>query len=187
MSWELSHNVSKDPDRVEQRYAVPMPVNPLLPFAGDVRGVSLDRVGVEQSHTPSALVAGENEQGVRTEWDADSLDSAVDWLEAHAFYLNKLSYDMAAIKTELGGDAALGGDGSLGGFANAKLLAQEHNKLYGSTEQGLRSLSESLYTAADALREVKRKYEDAEHANTMSAQEMQQAFAKAARGDSGHD
>ncbi|SBT54217.1 hypothetical protein [Micromonospora narathiwatensis] len=182
MSWEVSQNVSKDPDRVDQRFNVPMPVNPGMPFVGDVRGVSFDRVGVEQAHTPSQLVAGEGEQGVQTEWDAGSLDSAKTWLEAHAEYVYRLSYSMSAIKDELGGDQAAAGSGSLGGFANAKQLATEHLKLYGSTEQGLRSLSESLYAAADALGEVKRKYEDAEHANSMTAQEMQQAFNNAARG-----
>lgn len=178
----IVENVSEDPDRVEARYKVPMPVNPGMPFVGDVRGVNFDRIGVEQAETPSDLVAGPNERGVQTEWDAGSLDSARTWLEAHASYLNRLSYDMASIKQELAPNEWAEGNSALGGFPNAKELTTRHNALYQSTEQQLRSLSDSLWAAAEALGEVKRKYQDAEHANAMSAQEMQQALSKAASG-----
>lgn len=182
MSWGISHNVSEDPDRIEQRFDVPMPINPGAPFVGDIRGINYDRVGVDQAHTPSKLVAGDGERGVATEWDAGSLDSAVTWLETHAGYLHRLSYDMSSIKDELApNEWATEGQGALGGFPNAKTLTDNHNKLFSSTQEGLRRLSDGLWAAAEALREVKRKYEDAEHANAMSAQEMRQAFANAAR------
>ncbi|WBB65278.1 hypothetical protein [Micromonospora sp. WMMD812] len=175
--------MSDENDRVEVRTPIPMPINPTLPFAGDIRGMSWDRTGVDQAETPSGLVAGSGEQGVRTEWDAGNLDSAITWLEAHASYLYRLSYDMVEIKDKLGGDQAAAGEGPLGGFQYATQLAQRHTELYAGTETGLRNLSDSLYNAADALRTVKRNYEDAEGANAMTAQEMQQAFTKAASGD----
>ncbi|WP_446218084.1 hypothetical protein [Micromonospora sp. IBHARD004] len=186
MSWDNIHNVSKDPDRVEQRFDVPMPLNPGMPLVGDLRGVNFDRVGVDQAHTPSKLVAGDGERGVETEWDAGSLDSAVTWLETHASYVHRLSYDMSTIKDELApNEWAEPGQGALGGFPNAQELTKNHDALFSSTQQGLRTLSDGLWAAAEALREVKRKYEDAEHANAMSAQEMQQAFNDAASGGNG--
>ncbi|MFC3503988.1 hypothetical protein ACFOOK_23875 [Micromonospora krabiensis] len=175
--------MSDENDRIEVRTPIHMPINPTLPFAGDIRGMGWDRVGVDQAKTPSGLVAGEGEQGVRTEWDAGNLDSAITWLESHAEYLHRLSYDMIEIKDKLGGDQAVAGESPLGGFQYATQLAQRHAELYTGTETGLRNLSETLYNAADALREVKRKYEDAEGANAMTAQQMQEAFAKAASGD----
>ncbi|MCX4474654.1 hypothetical protein C5N14_14440 [Micromonospora sp. MW-13] len=171
-----------DPDRVNVEFAVPMPVNPMFPRVGDIRGISFDRIGVDQAETPSGLVAGKGEKGVETEWDAGNLDSAITWLETHASYLNRLSYDMSDIKEKLGGDQAVAGKGPLGGFQYAQQLAQQHHQVYGSTESGLRTLSENLYTAAEALRTVKRNYETAEGANAMTAQEMQKAFNDAARG-----
>ncbi|MFC0507739.1 hypothetical protein [Micromonospora costi] len=175
--------MSDENDRVEVRMPVNMPINPTMPFAGDIRGISYDKTGVDQAETPSGLVAGSGEEGVKTEWDAGTLDSAIDWLETHANYLHRLSYDMVEIKDKLGGDQGVAGQGTLGGFFYAGELAKAHGQLYTSTESGLRSLSESLYDAADALRTVKRNYEDAEGANAMTAQEMQQAFANAARGN----
>ncbi|MGK5738011.1 hypothetical protein [Micromonospora sp. URMC 103] len=175
--------MSDENDRVEIDLPVHMPINPAMPHLGDVRGVSYDKVGVSQAETPSGLVAGKGEEGVKTEWDAGNLDSAIDWLETHANYLYRLSFNMVEIKEKLGGDQGMGGEGPLGAFQSAKDLAKQHGQLYASTESGLRSLSDSLYDAADALRTVKRNYENAEGANAMTAQEMQQAFANAARGN----
>ncbi|MFI2665594.1 hypothetical protein [Micromonospora carbonacea] len=173
-----------DPDRVEIDLPVPLPVNAAYPGMVDIRGISFDRTGVDQAETPSGLVAGEGEKGVETEWDAGSLDSAITWLETHASYLNRLSYDMVDISDKLGGGEAVAGKGPLGGFPYALQLAQRHQQVYSGTESGLRTLSENLYSAAEALRTVKRNYETAEGANKMTAQEMQQAFTDAARGGS---
>ncbi|TDC55027.1 hypothetical protein E1258_23130 [Micromonospora sp. KC207] len=173
-----------DPDRVEIDLPVPLPVNPMYPGMGNIRGISFDRIGVDQAETPSGLVAGKGEKGVQTEWDAGNLDSAITWLETHASYLNRLSYDMVDIKEKLGGDQAVAGKGPLGGFPYALQLAQRHQQVHSGTEGGLRTLSENLYSAAEALRTVKRNYETAEGANEMTAQEMQQAFTDAARGGS---
>ncbi|MER7888581.1 hypothetical protein ABTX15_02020 [Micromonospora sp. NPDC094482] len=178
--------MSDEDDRVEVRMPIPMPINPVMPYTGDIRGISFDRIGVDQAETPSGLVAGKGEQGVKTEWDAGNLDSAIDWLETHASYVYRLSYDMVEIKEKLGGDQAMAGEGPLGGFHYATQLSQRHTELYGTTEGGLRTLSENLYNAADALRTVKRNYENAEGANAMTAQEMQQAFNNAASGGGDH-
>lgn len=171
-----------DPDRVDVRFTAPLPINPGVPGLGDIRGISFDRIGVAQAETPDGVVAGKGEKGVQTEWDAGTLDSAITWLETHANYLHRLSYDMADIKECLGGDQAVAGKGPLGGFQYAQQLAQQHQQVYSGTETGLRTISDDLYNAAEALRTVKRNYEDAEGANEMTAQQMQQALNDAARG-----
>ena len=56
--------------------------------------------------TPSDLVAGPNEAGVKTEWDASSLQGAIQWLETHASYLSGCTYKMVDIQDLMGGGAA---------------------------------------------------------------------------------
>jgi hypothetical protein len=184
----MSEDDKGGPDRIGVELPIPLPpVHPSMATMPMVNspasfGVSHDDVRAHQASAPDDLVAGPNERGVQTEWDATSLDSAIDWLETHAGYLRRLSYDMAEIKEKLGGDEAMAGKGAMGGFPYALELARAHGQLYGSTEGGLRRLSEDLYAAARALGTVKRNYETAEGANEMSAQEMKQAFSDAARG-----
>jgi uncharacterized protein YukE len=151
-----------------------------------LNGFELDNVN--RAHTPSDLVAGPNEAGVKTEWDASSLDSAIRWLESHASYLNRLSYDMTDLQDLMGGQTAASGaavpgaKSPLGGFEWAGRLAQKHGGLYTGVEQGVRALSKSLYDAAEALRQVKENYETAEEVNRMTAVDMQKIFGDIARG-----
>ncbi|KXK58742.1 MULTISPECIES: hypothetical protein [Micromonospora] len=171
-------------DRVEVRLPAGLPLNAGTPNGVQVRGLSWDQQGVDQAETPSGLVAGSGERGVETEWDAGTLDSAITWLETHASYLWRLSHNMVEIKDTLGGDTGAGGQNSpFGSFDGARELAQRHSGLYTSTERNLRTLSDDLYSAADALREVKRNYEDAEGANAVTAQEMTRMLNSAASGD----
>ena len=67
-----------------------MPITPLAPMV-HVSGITMDNVN--RAQTPSGLVPGAGESGDNTEWDASSLDSAIEWLESHASFLNKQSYD----------------------------------------------------------------------------------------------
>ncbi|RKN41121.1 hypothetical protein [Micromonospora endolithica] len=182
------------PDQIEKSVPIPVVLPPTVGPAGVFPtvldspfryGVRHDDVGLSQARTPSELVAGPNARGVETEWDASSLDSAIDWLETHAQYLRRLSYDMAVIKERLGGDDPTAS--VLGGFPYAQKLTQTHSVLHSSTEQKLKSLSDSLYAAARALGTVKSNYQTAEQANAMSATEMQQAFTNAARGGGATD
>ena len=126
-------------------------------------------------HTPTSLT-----DGVKTELDASSLDSAITWLESYSSYLNHTVYDMADIK-ELMGQVGNGSASPMGGFPWAQELAAKHSGLYSSTETAIRQLSERLQLAADALKQVKENYHSAEGANSMSAARMQQAFTDAAR------
>ena len=157
------------------------PGSPLRPIAtvaahGPAFGVRRDDVSAGAGSAPSALVGGPGKRDV-TEWEADRLEAAADNLEQQAGYLRRLAFDMEEIKDLLGGDAALRDPGgALGGFPKALNLAGVHHGLHKTTSEGLKKLSADLYKAADALREVKRKYDTAEGANKMSAQEMQRAF-----------
>jgi hypothetical protein len=173
----------QQPDRVKIEH----PPIPVVPYHGVyIAGVSMDNV--YKAETPSSLVAGSGEDGVKTEWDASSLDSAITWLETHASYLNRLSHSMTDIQDLMGGPAATTGASvpgasasPLGSFPWAQRLAAKHASLYSGTEAALRRLSENLYNAAEALRKVKENYETAEGANAMSAAEMAQIFANVAR------
>ncbi len=151
-----------------------------LPQMGVVPAVGVEIDSVHQERVPSGLVAAPGEAGVKTEWDAASLDNAIRWLEAHADYLHRLSYDMTDLQDLMGGPA--GGKSPLGTFDWAVRLSQKHAGLYTATESAVKSLSESLYDAAKALRRVKENYENAEGVNAMSAADMQKVFADVARG-----
>ena len=69
--------------------------------------------------------------------------------------------------------------GPLGGFPWAVKLANRQTGLFQGFNTNLKSVVENLYDAADALREVKEKYVDVEHANAMSAAEMEADFTDA--------
>ncbi|MEU6072903.1 hypothetical protein [Micromonospora sp. NPDC047074] len=181
-------------DRTEQpeeiRVDTPyMPLSPAVPTV-HISGITMDNVN--RAETPSGLVPGASESGDNTEWDASSLDSAIEWLESHASFLNKQSYTMVEIQDKMGGTAAASGMNGVGGassplgaFDRAGDLARKHGSLFTSTQQSVRKLADDLYAAANALREVKENYETAEKANAMSAAEMERAFTQAASGSNG--
>lgn len=170
------------PQRFDLEASVPVAGMPAVPGAGPTVGMEFDNV--HHSRTPSSLVAGPNEAGVRTEWDAGSLDSAIAWLETHAEYLNRLANRMPDIQDLMGGPNAAVASGDPGGpksplgtFDWAVRLSQKHAGLYTSAETAVKTLSENLYDAAAALRKVKENYENAEGANAMTAADMQRVFA----------
>ncbi|MEV4655083.1 hypothetical protein [Micromonospora sp. NPDC049301] len=182
----MTDDTTKQPERFEaDNIYIPVPAAGVMTPGLAVTGFEIDNVN--HAATPKGLVTAPGEAGVKTEWDATSLDSAITWLETHAAYLNKLSYDMVDIQDLMGGAAAgaaagvAGGPASpLGGFDWAGRLAAKHQGLYQGTESGVRRLSQSLYDAAEALRQVKENYETAEHANAMSAADMQRVFGDVA-------
>ncbi|MDG4838264.1 hypothetical protein O7631_17235 [Micromonospora sp. WMMD967] len=168
--------------RVPPGVADAMPAgSPLRPIAtvaahGPSVGFRQDDVRAGAGSAPSQLVGGPGQRDV-TEWEADRLEAAADNIERHASYLRRLAVDMEEIKDLLGGEAALASPGgALGGFPKGLSLAAAHNALHRTTSESLTKLSDDMYRAADALREVKRKYDTAEYANKMSAQEMQRAL-----------
>ncbi|MFY1619040.1 hypothetical protein [Micromonospora sp. WMMD736] len=181
----MTDDRTTQPERyVNDDLYIPVPVGAMPTSGLAVTGLEIDNVN--HAATPEGLIAAPGEAGVKTEWDATSLDSAITWLETHAAYLNKLSYDMVDIQDLMGGAAGgmAGGAGGqpspLGGFDWAARLAAKHQGLYQGTESGVRKLSQSLYDAAEALRQVKQNYETAEEQNRMSAAEMQRVFGDVA-------
>lgn len=155
-------------------------------------GISMDNV--HHVEDPSLAASG-SEPGVRTEWDASTLDSAIRWLREHAEYLNTLLYQMVDIQEQMGRGGSAAGQvsispggqaapkSSLGSFYWAGQLAAKHDSLYHSTELNIRTLRDNLHAAADALVKVKENYETAEAANAMSADEMARIFADVSRAD----
>lgn len=122
------------------------------------------------------------------EWDASTLDKAIDWLNEHAEFLHKQSFqmeeDIRKWMRNPSGDAsaAVAGSGAkspLGSFERAMALAGKHAALYQTTQQNLRALAKDLWKSANALRRVKEDYETAEERNRMNADQMRHAIASA--------
>ncbi|BCL15702.1 MULTISPECIES: hypothetical protein [Micromonospora] len=179
---------TSQPDQVEVD-TPRIPLSPTLPVS--INGFGMDNVN--RAETPSDLVAGPNEAGVKTEWDASSLDGAIRWLESHASYLRRLYHGMADIQDLMGGAGAAAATGMpsgvsgvqkspLGGFTWAGRLTQKHANLYTGTESGVLDLANRLEDAVEVLRKVKENYQTAERANEMTAEQIRQIFADAASG-----
>ncbi|MGA3561754.1 hypothetical protein [Melissospora conviva] len=158
-------------DRTEQpdRFQVRVPNVPTL--TPQFRGVSVENAN--KAEAPEGLSA----TNAITEWDADSLDKAIDWLEGQSQYLEKLYYRMAEIEQIMVSD---NGKSPLGSFDMANELAAKHSTLYATTRTNLKIQSDNLDQAAKALRQVKDNYQTAEAANEMSAAQMRQIFGAAA-------
>ena len=146
---------------------VPDAVEGYLPHAG----VEMDNV--YKSEGPNLVRTAGDQAGVRSEWDAASIDSAITWLEEHGNYLYRLSFYMEDINDVMGGTT---GKSPVGGFKWATDLAARHSRLYGATKASVEQLSKNLLAAAEGLRTVKDNYEKAEERNAMSAADMQKAF-----------
>jgi len=154
-------------DRTEQpdRFQARVPSVPTL--TPQFRGVSVDNIN--KAEAPEGL-AGTN---AVTEWDADSLDKAIEWLDYQSRYLEKLYYRMPEIEQLM---VPADGKSSLGSFPMAQELAGKHSGLYATTRASLKTQSDNLDRAAQALRKVKENYQTAEAANEMSAAQMRQIF-----------
>ena len=178
----MSDGTGGSPERIELEKTVDVPVQGIqVPVTF---GYGQDNV--QHAETPSSLVPSAGEDGVRTEWDADSLESAAGWLRAHASYLRRLSYGMTDVQDLMGGDpsmpAASGQErkSPLGGFDWAKRLTGQHDTLFKNTQDGVRKLANELRDAAEALDKIKDNYHTAEKANEMSAVDMQRVFGDVA-------
>ncbi|MGS2615533.1 hypothetical protein ACVCAH_13575 [Micromonospora sp. LZ34] len=177
--------MTDDRTRQPDELRVDTPTVPIMPTIAPTVGVSgFTMENVNRAQVPSGLVPGAGDAGAKTEWDASSLDKAIEWLESTGDFLNKQSYKMVEISDKMGGVAAgggavPGGKNPLGSFDRAGDLARKHSSLFTTTQEGIRTLAENLYKAANALRKVKENYETAEDANAMSAAEMERAFTSA--------
>lgn len=162
---------TKAPEEVQRDLSVPIPFGPGGVFS--VTGSTEENVN--KAEVPSALVPAAGEEGVRTEWDATSLEEAIRWLTTRAEFLHKQSYDMTVIKEYVAGSPDSQG-GAFGSFDRAQSLFIKHNGLYETMQRQLRSLRDRLENAAEALGKVKENYETAEGANRMSAEQMRQVL-----------
>ncbi|QGN45691.1 hypothetical protein ACN26Y_04995 [Micromonospora sp. WMMD558] len=177
----MTEDRAQQPEEIRLDNPIPVPITPLVPTM-HLDGVTMDNVN--RADRPTALMPGANEAGARTEWDATSLEEAIRWLESHADFLHKQSYQMVEIQDRMGGNATAGmptDTSPLGTFPRAQDLATKHSSLFTTTQQNVRNLAADLYQAANALREVKENYETAERANAMSAAEMERVFSDASK------
>ncbi len=171
----------------------PDQVNVTLP-GGDYGGIYIPTTTVTSDNVwksqVSSDLAGQPGDPTVTTVDVDSLDKAITWLNTWADYLKRIYHGMDDIKSLMDGpqmdpkitsDAGLSGQsgGPLGGFPWAGKLAERHTSLFQSYNGGLKTVVDNLYDAADALKKVKDKYNDVEHANAMSAAEMESDFQAA--------
>ncbi|GAB7047726.1 hypothetical protein [Catenuloplanes indicus] len=156
----------------------PLPGTPLPPMVGF--WVSDD---ANASSRPTEINATAGDPGLNTEWDADSLDGAIRWLEEHARYLgDRLVPAMGDdIGSWLTGPASAGGKSPFGTYPAATEIAQRHVSHYRTAEQSVRTIAEELLQAAESLRRVKEQYETAERANQMSAKAFEEVFASEAQ------
>ena len=146
-----------------------------------------DNVGTSRLSGSLAPQAGDP---TVTTVDVDNLDAAITWLNTWADYLKRVYHGMDDIKALMAGpqldgkimrDAGPSGQsgGPLGGFPWAGELAKRHTTVYQGYTSGLKTVVDNVYDAADALKKVKDKYNDVEHANAMSAAEMESDFGDA--------
>lgn len=180
---------TQQPEKIEID-TPPLPLSPT--FLTRIDGFGMDNVN--RAETPSSLKAKPGEAGVRTEWDADTLAGAINWLQSHATYLKRLHHNMADIQDLMGGSAAAATAGMpsgsgmqkspLGGFAWADRLAQKHASLYSGTERGVHDLATRLEHAVEVLEKVKENYKSAERANEMTADQIAKIFRDVAGGES---
>ena len=150
------------------------------PMAATPTGVGFwSSEDVNASYRPTEINSSSGDPGLNTEWDADSLDGAIRWLEEHSKYLGDrlvpaMSDDVGSWLT---GPASAGGKSPFGTYPAATEMAQRHVQHYRTAESSIRTIAEELLQAAEALKQVKEQYETAERANGMSAQAFQQVLA----------
>ncbi|WP_051797825.1 hypothetical protein [Catenuloplanes japonicus] len=141
-------------------------------------------VTAQRSDNPTKPVT--DAPGLRTEWDASTLDGAVSWLEEHAAFLGE--WLLPTMQNDIK-DRLTGPPGSaappFGSFPTAIALSDRHLGHYTRAEGAVQTVAEQLWQTAQALREVKEKYETAEQANRMSAAAFDQLFAAEASSSSG--
>jgi len=183
--------MAQDTDRGSDPGSGPARTDIQINFA-NVGSIGYSTDNVYNASTPASLLPRTGDKGVETSWNIDSLDAAITWLTAHADYLDRMSHGTQDIKNLIAGPAhpannvawADNGDGpvtSLGGFRWARLLAKQHNSLLEQTRQQLKQVVEELYAAADAVGQVRDKYQDAEHASAMSAADLEGIFTNAGK------
>lgn len=141
-------------------------------------------VTAQRSDNPAKPLTGM--PGLRPEWDASTLDEAVVWLEEHSTFLGE--WLLPTMQNEIK-DWLTGPPGSVappfGSFPTAIELADRHLGHYTLAETAVQAVAEQLWQTAQALREVREKYETAERANEMSAAAFEQVFAGEASSSSG--
>jgi hypothetical protein len=118
--------------------------------------------------------------GENTQWDLESMQDTITWLDAHAQYLSRLYHGMAELPELIDGPSR-GGRSALGGFGNATQLHARHAGAYEAVRAGLRQRIDALYDDRDALAEVVRRCRSTEERNRLELARWQSIAAEAAR------
>jgi hypothetical protein len=143
--------------------------------------LAMDDVGDRRHATaPTGLTGSADDPGGSSQWDLESIEDAERWLRAHADTLARRYHGMGDISDLL--DGPDGHTSSLGTFEWAEKLAQQHAKVFGGVQNGLKAVVESLYDAADSIRDVATNIRNAEERNRMTTDQMEKIFSDQAQG-----
>ncbi len=129
---------------------------------------------------PTGLTGSADDPGGSSQWNVESIEDAERWLRAHADTLARRYHGMGDIPDLL--DGPDGHTSALGTFEWADKLNQQHTKVFNGVHDGLKAVIESLYDAADSVRDVATNFRDAEERNQMTADQMEKIFSDQAQG-----
>lgn len=119
------------------------------------------------------------DQGV-TEVDVDSVANAVSWLDGLKSYVQTHLIPDTAKMTITQGDTELW----FGGLDSTSQVAGLHSTYVKAMIDSYRAIAESLDTASRVTAEIVKNYKDVEHNNTLTATNIDAAWASAASNDS---
>jgi uncharacterized protein YukE len=143
--------------------------------------LAMDDVGdIRHATAPSDLTTSKDDPGASSHWDLHSIEDAERWLRAHADTLGRLWRNMDEITDLL--DGPDGHRSALGTFDWANKLVQQHTAVFNGVKTGLENTVESLYDAADAVRDVATNIKNAEERNQMTAEQMEKIFSDQGKG-----
>jgi uncharacterized protein YukE len=150
------------------------------PF-GYEQSLTMDDVGdYKHATAPTGLTTSGDDPGASSEWNVESVEDAERWLRAHADTLAHLWHGMDDITDLL--DGPDGRTSSMGTFEWANKLAQQHAAVFGGVKNGLKGVVESLYDAADAIKNVATNMKNAEDRNRMTTAQMEKIFSDQGQG-----
>jgi hypothetical protein len=146
-----------------------------------------DDVGDVRHATAPARLGGDD----RSEWNVDTLNAAIEWLNAERDFLERNRTAMNDISDLMrmqpgGGGApgvAVGGSGQpspMGTFPWANQLSGQHAAAFSTVYSGLKEICDSLADAAQAAQRVLDNYETAEERNRMGIADMQRILGETA-------
>ncbi|MDQ0366201.1 hypothetical protein [Catenuloplanes indicus] len=125
---------------------------------------------------PSRLATAPGDVGTQTEWDASTLEGAINWLETHSTYLSQSL--VPGMETDIRNWLTGSGTSPFGTYPTALQLGDRQLGHYTTADASIRAIARELWQAAQALRVVLEQYETAEQANELSAAAFDQIFVE---------